>query len=355
MNNNSFCQECGRELTPDAYCIRCNKHYGIQSFSNVTGSPFVPMSRPIENAQVPAENFIPPTRLANVSSYVSPYLPNNVTPNVTPVNQINQPPAQFANAPIPVSQRPVMPVNPIPRPTNPQRKVAFGWLIASFVSFLVMLLPFMVEMDMMNGGFALVFFSFIFLLTALITSGIFFVRAKTLDKLLSGQELLTYWAYTPTEWATYTEAEFQIAKGEKVPLLILTSTICLIMGVIFAIADPKAGLVVLGVMLGLIALLSLIVFVAPRLRHKKNQNSLGYAYIGNKGVYLNGVFHNWNMLGARVDSVSIEPEAIPMLAITYSYPARTGRQEETVRVPIPQGQFPIAENIIRYFQNIIGR
>lgn len=378
--NNNFCQECGMELTPDAYCTRCNKSYGIQSFSNVHGSPFmsIPNANPMLNAPIPETNFVPPTRVSNAMPnatsnampYVSPYLPNSMAG----ANQYSQSPAQFVNAqqrpiqaqqmpvqmpvqmPMPINQVPMpmnqapMPVNQAPMPKNPQRKVAFGWLIFSAMSLLAMVLPFTVEMDMMNGGFAMVFLSFFALLVGLITSAVFFVRAKTLDKLLSGQDLLAYWTYTPAEWRTYTETEFQIAKGEKVPLLILTSVICLVIGGIFAFADPEAGLVVLGVMLGLIALLSLIVFIAPRLRHEKNQNSLGYAYIGSKGVYLNGVFHNWNMLAASVDNVSIEMEAIPLLAITYSFPARTGRQEETVRIPIPQGQFPMAENIVRYFQ-----
>jgi len=289
-------------------------------------------------ANLPASNVLTP-------SAVSPFAVNQM-PMYRPVNQaISQ--VAYPQTPSP-AYAPVAPMATVQLPTlnNPQKTVAFSWLAVSGFALMMMGLPFAIDMDMMNGGFALIFISFFVMLMGIITSVIYFVRAKTLDKLLSGQELLAYWTYNPQEWQRYTEKEFEISKFEKVPLLILVSVICLIIGGIFAIADPEAGLVVFIVMLGLITLLSGIVFVVPRLRHQHNQNSLGYAYIGTKGLYLNGYFHNWNMLGASLDSAAILMDEIPMLEINYSFPTRTGRQEETVRVPIPQGQLAMAERIV---------
>lgn len=276
-------------------------------------------------------------------------VPGNFFPNnpQMPNRGVNQ--ASFLPAPV-IPSPAYAPVAPMivnrPQANNPQRRVAFSWLMVSGLGVLGMVLPLLTEMDMMSKGFGIVFLSFFVMLTGIIASIAYFVRAKTLDKLLFGQDLLAYWAYSPSEWQQYVETEFQFAKIEKVPLLILTSVICLIVGGIFAIADPKTGPIVLLVMFGLIALLSAIVFIAPRLRRNYNQNNLGYAYIGTNGVYLNGIFHNWNMLGGSLDDASILLEKIPLLAITYSFPSRTGRQEEVVRIPIPQGQMAMAENII---------
>lgn len=309
----------------------------------------------------PQINFSQPTDPSpnnSPQSFISPIVNNMPAPDLAPASinpfSVNQMPmyrpqaigqVAYPQTPAPVAA-PQLPIL-----NNPQKTVAFSWLAVSGFALMMMGLPFAIDMDMMNGGFALIFISFFVMLMGIITSVIYFVRAKTLDKLLSGQELLAYWIYNPQEWQRYTEKEFEISKFEKVPLLILVSVISLIIGGIFAIADPEAGLVVFIVMLGLIALLSGIVFVVPRLRHKHNQNSLGYAYIGTKGLYLNGYFHNWNMLGASLDSVSIIMDEIPMLEILYSFPTRTGRQEETVRIPIPQGQMAMAERIVRQIKN----
>ena len=305
-------------------------------------SSFLSPANPIP-ANLPASNVLTP-------SAVSPFAINQM-PMYRPANQaVSQ--LVYPQTPSP-AYAPVAPMTApqLPALNNPQKTVAFSWLAVSGFALMMMGLPFAIDMDMMNGGFALIFISFFVMLMGIITSVIYFVRAKTLDKLLSGQELLAYWTYNPQEWQRYTEKEFEISKFEKVPLLILVSVISLIIGGIFAIADPEAGLVVFLVMLGLIALLSGIVFLVPRLRHQHNQSSLGYAYIGTKGLYLNGYFHNWNMLGASLDSASILMDEIPMLEIVYSFPTRTGRQEETVRVPIPQGQMAMAERIVRQIKS----
>jgi pSer/pThr/pTyr-binding forkhead associated (FHA) protein/uncharacterized membrane protein HdeD (DUF308 family) len=317
---------------------------------NIGNTQFV-LENKISSAQptLKADNYLkvnPPMEVNQNIGYIPHPMPN------IPIN-----PPEVANKgfnfPIPPSvplpaYAPMVPagINRPPQMGNPQRKVAFTWLVISGLGILGITLPFLADMDMMSKGFGIVFLSFFATIIGIITSIVFFVRAKTLDKLLSGQDLIAYWTYDPNEWHQYTETEFQISKTEKVPLLILTSVICLVVGGVFAIADPKAGLVVFLVMLGLIALLSTIVFIIPRLHHSHNQSSVGYAYIGNSGIYLNGYFHNWNMLGGSLDNISILAEKIPLLAFTYSYPSRTGRQEETVRIPIPQGQMPMAENII---------
>ena len=55
------------------------------------------------------------------------------------------------------------------------------------------------------------------------------------------------------------------------------------------------------------------------------------------------------MVGARLDDVSLVREESLLVAFTYSYPSRTGRQSTTVRVPVPAGREGEAERVVAYF------
>lgn len=232
---------------------------------------------------------------------------------------------------------------------NPQRTTAQIWLVMFFAFLSIGATPFMIEMDMMRYGFAIIFFSLFLCIVAIVSSLVYFKRAAELDHLLTGKELLAHWTYTPQEWQQYSETEFQIAKSEKVPLLILTNSIMLGIGFIFLVTDPAGGKYVFMVMGILALILSMLVYFLPRLRHQHNLKSLGEAFIGTSSAYLNGIFHNWNMLGSRLEKVVILSGSPLLFAITYSFVTRAGRQEETLRIPIPHGQEKSAQDLVLYF------
>jgi hypothetical protein len=69
--------------------------------------------------------------------------------------------------------------------------------------------------------------------------------------------------------------------------------------------------------------------------------------IASGGVYLAGEFHDFRVLGSRLDGAAVRrkgrEEAI--LRIGYSYPSRAGRQSATLDLPVPSGREAEAERV----------
>ena len=235
------------------------------------------------------------------------------------------------------------------RPHNGQWTVALIWFGIGLAGLMAAFAPAVIEMDMMNGGYALIMLGLFVTMFGLIGGIMYANRARTLDRIFSGDRVLVWWRYAPDEWRKFAVTEFQIAKSEKVPLYILTVVISLIIGGIFFIADPKAGGIVFLGLMGLMAFIGLLVLVLPRLRYAKNQETIGETIISMDGVYINGDFHSWNFFSASVDSVRVLDADPLLLEFTYSFVTRTGRQEENVRVPIPRGQEAVAGRVVEFF------
>jgi hypothetical protein len=126
--------------------------------------------------------------------------------------------------------------------------------------------------------------------------------------------------------------------------------IALLVGVIFFLADQRGGGVVLLVMLGLILVTGALAFGMPRLALARNRRAQGEAVISSHAVWLSGAMHTWKGWGAKLESVRLREETPVILEIVYSTPNRTGRQNTTVRVPVPRGQEKTAQQVVAYLQ-----
>ena len=229
---------------------------------------------------------------------------------------------------------------------NPQRRTTTIWGIITVIAVFAIFAPHIFGMDGFSGGFAISTLSFFVAITGIIVVVIYVKRARALDRLFQGENLLAHWTYSPEEWRQYTEQEFQTERKEKWGLFYLIAGIALFLGIIFLIIDPKAGLFVFFVMLGLIALIAFVAWITAWSTYRQNKKYLGEAYIATTAVYLNRQFHTWKGLGARLVSVILaEEKGQQLVAFTYAAPARTGMQEYTVRLPVPRGKEKAAEAI----------
>ena len=204
---------------------------------------------------------------------------------------------------------------------------------------------------MMQGGYALTCVAGFFAVVALIAALVFFARAATWDRLARGQDVLAHWTYGEAEWQAYSQADFEAEKMEKRSLWLVVAGIALLVGVIFFIGDPRGGRVVLLVMLGLIMVTGALAFGMPRLTLARNRRSQGEAVISSGAVWLSGALHTWKGWGAKLESVRLRDDTPAILEIVYSSPNRTGRQNTTVRVPVPCGQENTAQHVVEYFRD----
>lgn len=233
---------------------------------------------------------------------------------------------------------------------NPPRRTANIWIIITGLAVFAIFAPHIFGMDGFSGGFAISTLSFFLAITGTIVVVIYLKRAKVLDRILQGEKLLAHWTYSPEQWSQYTEDEFQTERKEKWNLFFIVAGFALFFGILFFIFDQEAGLWVFISMLALIALIAFVAWFAAWYNYRQNKKYLGETYITSDAVYLNKQLHTWRGLGARLESVILaEDKSQQLLAFTYSAPTQHGRQDYTVRVPVPRGQEKAAEMLAEKF------
>jgi hypothetical protein len=235
---------------------------------------------------------------------------------------------------------------------NSQRRIVNLWWILLVVFLFLVFLPSIIGLDGFDGGFAMSFISGFLVIMSLIVILIYRSRAKQLDKILSGEGRIAVWKYMPEEWNRFVTIDFEEEKKTKKFLFILISVISIVIGIILWIA--LEDILVLFISLGIIPMVAIPAYLAPRMRYNKLKNSEGKALIANNGVIIGKMFHLWVKLGARLEQVVlVTDENPPILEFHYSMPTRTGRQEEVARLPVPSGKMAEAEQIGTYFANRI--
>jgi hypothetical protein len=233
---------------------------------------------------------------------------------------------------------------------NSQQRIVNLWLILGSVFLVCVFLPSFIGLEGMDGGFAMSFISGFLVITSIIVILIYRSRAKILSKILSGEGRITTWRYTAEEWLRFVSIDFEQDKKIKKSLFILISVIALIVGIILTIALKDFLLFIFSA--AVIPLVAIPALWAPRYRYRKLKNSESKALIAENGVIVGKMFHLWIRLGARLDSVTLNMKSDPeLIEFSYSFPTRTGRQEEIARVPVPYGKMDEAKCVVEHFNN----
>jgi hypothetical protein len=96
---------------------------------------------------------------------------------------------------------------------NPQRRNALIWLFISLAGLLMVFIPFVFDVDMMNGGGVLIFVGMVFSISGILVSVIFFKRSGALKRMFTGEGLLAHWIYDKTTWKKHSENEYAYRKS----------------------------------------------------------------------------------------------------------------------------------------------
>jgi F0F1-type ATP synthase assembly protein I len=232
---------------------------------------------------------------------------------------------------------------------NPENTGVIVGVVLIVVGIAMMVVPGLAGMDGMNGGYALGFAGMFLIIVGLIVAAVYWRRAATARHILAGENQIVYWTYEPDEWRRYAEQEFALDVREKRGLYWLVVAIMVVIGLVFIIADPEAGIWVAAVLAGVAVLLAFFAFVMPRLAHRRRLRVPGEAIIAAEGVYLAGSLHVWRQLGSQLTRVSIVGENPAMIEFQIEAPTQTGTQVYPVRVPIPRGQEAMAQQVVAHF------
>ncbi len=231
---------------------------------------------------------------------------------------------------------------------NTARRTMNIWIAVTLLSVFGIFAPSIFGLDGMDGGFAISFACLLLAITAFIVIFMYRGRARAVDKMLEGSNILVRWKYSEGEWAEYTENSYQAEKSGKWGLYLFVMAIAAVVCFFFWIFVEDSGLIMVGVMGGLAVILALTILITTNYDRWQNRRHLGEAIISRDGVYINRLLHLWRGWGARLDGAEYNRRE-RMLEFTYSAPSRTGRNYATARVPVPTGAEARAEEILASF------
>ncbi len=244
---------------------------------------------------------------------------------------------------------------------NPEMSgvLAGAGLIAA--GLLLILLPLLIGLDGMDGGFALQFGGFFLVVAGLVTAVVFGLRARRFRAILAGRELLAHWTYPPELVRAQAQRDLQEEKRRNRILLLLVAGWTLACVVLFVAIGFWEGQqddmpLFVAIMAGVLLLVAAFALAMPYLHHRRARRSSGEAYIAANGLFLNGALHTWDPPLGGLDGVSlVEDGDQARLVFRLRALSRTDAtlyQHYSVEVPVPPGEEPTARRIEQHFLDL---
>ena len=199
-------------------------------------------------------------------------------------------------------------------------KVAFA-ITAAFLG--AMFVPGLLGADMMQWGYAAATLCGFLAMCALVTAFVYVRRARELAKLFAGDNLLAAWTYEQAFWEQAVQSDTEAETAGKRRLLFLVIAFSVLIGGGFWILDPDAGRWVALVLAVVVGLCTIAAYAGPRWRRQRQLTEPPAAWIGRRGAYVGGLFHDWSMAGSALQGVETveDDHGRKSLELTYRYVA----------------------------------
>ncbi|MDX9933003.1 MAG: hypothetical protein RB294_10500 [Bacteroidales bacterium] len=220
------------------------------------------------------------------------------------------------------------------------------------IALLLFLLPSITGTDGMNGGFALIVFAIVFLITGLITFYFYNRNARVFDSLLQPQKILAHWVVKQNEYAQLQQLNAKEISGNFMLMRWVVIIIAFIVCVFLAIAGLEFSFLLLF-FAGLSAFIWIVSAIAIHSQKRHLLPTDAQIILTNEGGFINDTMHVWAKLNNRLEDAAIKKikSGIHYLEINYSVPSRGARVETTVRFPIPDGKLTEAQYILGEIYN----
>ncbi len=207
-------------------------------------------------------------------------------------------------------------------------------------------------LDGMDGGYALIVIFGFLALSAVVTAIVYIPRAREFNRLISNLNPLAHWTYTDQEWNDFIKEDLKemiaVNKATLRLVIIISIVVCALLLLVY-----RDNLFIL-IIAGIILLLTIVAFLAPRIRSNSLKKGIHEVYIGNTSAFVGGTFHTWTQAGAHLTAVDIYTEsAIPVLHIIFEFPTLQASQQEIIRIPVPSGKMEEARKIVNQLKTQI--
>lgn len=242
---------------------------------------------------------------------------------------------------------------------NPEVKGLVAGLAILGVGALLILLPPLLDMDMMQAGFAMQFGGFFLIVVGIITAAIFGYRAYRLKAMFHGSRLVAHWVYDPMLVRDQADRDLQSTKERNRGLLLIVAVFIVACTLLFVVIGSLSGEgdnmpSFAGIMATVLLIVAAFAIGMPYLQHRRALRSSGEAVIAENGLFINGALHTWNPPLVMLDDVAlVEDGTQARLVFSLRSLARTSvtaYEAYSVEVPVPPGEGVMARRVEQHFR-----
>lgn len=224
------------------------------------------------------------------------------------------------------------------------RKVTVSFL---FLGIAMILLPLILQADMMDGGAASMFIGAFLAICSLILLPFFTKRAAIMNAIHRGEGVLAWWRYDSAAWEKEKKKQINELGAMKIGGFVLAGVFVLI-GLVIFLAEPDDMVPFLLFMLAIGAFFAALGQISPRIAAKRLENTEDEAVIHADGIFYRGTLTSWGSMN-RLEAVGWDPAAQNKLVFCHQQFQRHGMRRQVLRIPIPLGQEQTAVSIIDHY------
>lgn len=224
------------------------------------------------------------------------------------------------------------------------------YLSALGVIFFLFLIGYANEaMDCMSGGCAVMFISFFLVITLIAVALLFWSRARTVNAILEGRDLFAHWTYSAEDSAASAGREFAEYREANKALFVIVGGFFLIAIIFLLILGGEAGVLTTFILLGVVGIIALVAWGAPRLVYASSLKRSPEAYIAGNGIIYREAVYPFRSFLNRLDGVSFhEAAAGESSLLVFSFIQIVGLyilRPYDIRIPVPPGEESRAREI----------
>jgi len=217
----------------------------------------------------------------------------------------------------------------------------------------LVIVPALAGVDMMSAGYALRFIGVFVALCGLVVLWFYGRRYAIMARILAGHDVIARWQYAPGDAKIHAEKELRERWQQNRAVFLVMAALFIIIGlpvlIIPILKDPdEVGLIILAIYLGVIPLIGLFAWGAPRAAYRRALRAgSDEVIVSAEGIYLRGALETWREPFSDLKSVRLDHDAKgSRLIFEIRNLTRLGvihYATRTVHAPVPPDQLAAAE------------
>ena len=242
---------------------------------------------------------------------------------------------------------------------NPELPGLIIGVVLAADGIVLLLLPSLIHLSGLDGGYALCFGGFFLVLCGVIVVWIFWRRFRRLERMFFGEGLLVSWTYDPEEGRRLAREAFEERSGDSRRLFAITAVLMVVIGFVVLVlpmlqGEDLAWPFVLAYFL-VIPMLGAVAWLAPRAEYRQALSDANLVLIAKSGVYVRGALHSWADPGSSLAQVTFESGwQPPQLVFVLGHLSSVGNlhtEPEVLHLAAPERREEDAERVVAFFSS----